>query len=123
CAEDLPFLDDAAIAREAASTFLGDLRVQRQRAACRECVRGAVAPDVHEPDRSAVPILLPSGGRDPVTPPAFAERVAASLSNARHIVFPESAHGNLGQCRREILASFIASGDPAALNAACAQVK
>jgi pimeloyl-ACP methyl ester carboxylesterase len=96
--------------------------VQRQRAACRECVRGAVAPDVHEPVRSNVPILLLSGGRDP-TPPAFAEPVAASLSNARHIVFPESAHGNLGQCRREILASFIASGDPAALNAACAQVK
>uniref|UniRef100_Q025R1 Proline iminopeptidase n=1 Tax=Solibacter usitatus (strain Ellin6076) TaxID=234267 RepID=Q025R1_SOLUE len=36
CAEDIPFLDDAAIARETAGTFLGDGRIQRQRSACRE---------------------------------------------------------------------------------------
>ena len=101
CAEDIPFLDDATIARETAGTFLGDLRVQRQRAACREWVRGAVPPDVHEPVRSAVPVLLLSGGRDPVTPPSFAEHVAATLTNSRHIVFPESAHGNLGDCGRQ----------------------
>lgn len=123
CAEDIPFLDDASVVRETAGTFLGDLRVQRQRAACREWVRGAVPRDVHEPVRSAVPVLLLSGGRDPVTPPSFAEHVAASLSKSRHIVFPESAHGNLGDCGRRILASFIASAAPSAVNAACAQVK
>jgi pimeloyl-ACP methyl ester carboxylesterase len=123
CAEDLPFLDDATIARETDGTFLGDLRVQRQRAACREWVRGAVPPDVHEPVRSAVPVLLLSGGRDPVTPPSFAEHVATTLTNSRHVVFPESAHGNLGDCGRRLLAAFIASADPAALNTSCAQVK
>jgi pimeloyl-ACP methyl ester carboxylesterase len=123
CAEDIPFLDDASIVRETAGTFLGDLRVQRQRAACREWVRGVVPREVHEPVRSAVPVLLLSGGRDPVTPPAFAEHVAATLANSRHIVFPESAHGNLGDCGRRILASFIASAAPGAVNASCAQVK
>ncbi|HEY1497650.1 MAG TPA: alpha/beta hydrolase [Candidatus Solibacter sp.] len=119
CAEDIPFLDDGAIARETAGTFLGDARIQRQRAACREWVAGAVPPDLHEPVRSEVPVLLFSGGRDPVTPPAFADHVAASLPNSRHIVFPDSAHGNFSPCARQLLSDFIAAASPRTLNAAC----
>jgi pimeloyl-ACP methyl ester carboxylesterase len=119
CAEDIPFLDDATIARETAGTFLGDGRIQSQRAACREWIRGAVPPDVHQPVRSAVPVLLFSGGRDPVTPPSFGDHVAATLPNSRHLVFPDSAHGSFGACARQLLADFIANASPRTLDAGC----
>ena len=120
CAEDIPFLDDAMIARETAGTFLGDLRIQRQRAACREWARGSVPSDVHEPVHSNVPVLLFSGGRDPVTPPSFGDQVAATLPNSRHVVFPESAHGTFGACSRRILTEFILTASPQGLPVDCA---
>src|SRR4029077_7523099 len=98
CAEHLPYIDDKTLARETANTFLGDLRVKEQQAACRQWVRGAVPKDVHQLVKSNVPVLLISGARDSVTPPAFAERVAKQLPNSLHIVFPESSHGNFGLC-------------------------
>jgi pimeloyl-ACP methyl ester carboxylesterase len=89
CAEDLPFIDDVTLARETSNTFLGDLRVKEQRAACREWVRGTVPSDVHQLVKSDVPVLLISGERDSVTPPSFAARVAKQLPNSLHIVFPD----------------------------------
>jgi uncharacterized protein YbjT (DUF2867 family) len=41
-------------------------------------------------------LLLLSGARDAVVPPAFAERVAKQLPNSMHVIFPESSHGNWG---------------------------
>jgi pimeloyl-ACP methyl ester carboxylesterase len=79
CAEDLPFIDDTTLARETARTFLGDMRVKEQRAACGEWMRGPAPPDVHRLVRSDVPVLLISGERDAVVPPVFAERVAKSF--------------------------------------------
>jgi pimeloyl-ACP methyl ester carboxylesterase len=119
CAEDLPFIDDATLARETANTFLGDLRVKEQRAACREWVRGTVAPDVHQLVKSDVPVLLISGERDSVTPPSFAARVAKQLPNSLHIVFPEASHGNWGQCGNRIWADFIDRGTVQGLDVAC----
>src|SRR5258707_5608077 len=109
-AEHIPSIDDATLARETANTFLGDLRVKEQREACREWVRGPVPRDVHELVRSQVPVLLLSGARDSVTPPAFGERVAKQLPNSRHIVFPEASHGNWGPCGIKIIADFIDHG-------------
>ncbi len=120
CAEQLPFIDDATLARETAHTFLGDLRVKEQRAACREWVRGAVAPDVHRLVHSNVPVLLISGNRDPVTPPEFGERVAKPLPNSLHVVFPDGSHGNWGACGRQIEARFIERGAVEGLDVACA---
>ena len=88
--EDIPFIDDATLARETANTFLGDLRVREQRAACQAWVRGPVPADVHQLVRSAVPVLLLSGARDSVTPPAFAE--------------PQEADAQIHQRRPKILA-------------------
>ena len=120
CTEDIPFLDDATVARETAGTFLGDLRIQRQREACREWVRGVAPPDVHQPVRSDIPVLLFSGELDPVTPPSFAERVAAGFPNHAHVVFSGSAHGSFGACARQLMAEFIAKASPRTLNTACA---
>ncbi len=67
------------------------------------------------------PVLLLSGENDPVTPPAYAERViAAGLSRARHIVGPAQGHGlaSVG-CVPRLLREFIESADPAALDPEC----
>jgi pimeloyl-ACP methyl ester carboxylesterase len=119
CAEDIPFIDDATLARETANTFLGDLRVKEQRAACREWVPGMVPADVHQLVRSDIPVLLISGERDSVTPPSFAARVAKQLPNSLHIVFPEASHGNWGACGNRIWADFIDRGTVKGLDVSC----
>jgi pimeloyl-ACP methyl ester carboxylesterase len=119
CAEHLPYITDEMAARETAGTFLGDLRIRSQRAACAQWVRGDVPPDVHAPVKSKVPVLLLSGHRDPVTPPSFGERVAANLPNSRHIVFPEASHGVQNQCGRDLMAAFLERGTVQGLNTSC----
>jgi pimeloyl-ACP methyl ester carboxylesterase len=119
CAEHLPYIDDKTLTRETANTFLGDLRVKEQQAACRQWVRGAAPKDVHQLVKSNVPALLISGARDSVTPPSFAERVAKQLPNSLHIVFPESSHGNWGPCGARIMADFIEHGSVKGLDVSC----
>lgn len=119
CAEGLPFIDDKTLARETANTFLGDLRVKEQAAACKQWVRGAVPKDVHQLVHSNVPVLLVSGARDSVTPPPFADRVAKQLPNSLHIVFPESSHGNFGFCGNQVIADFFNRGTVQGLDVSC----
>jgi len=120
CAEDVPYIDDKTLARETAHTFLGDMRVQEQRAACKQWVRGAVPKDVHALVHSNVPVLLISGARDSVTPPAFGDRVAKGLPNSLHVVFPESSHGNWGLCGQQVQAAFFDRGSVQGLDVSCA---
>ncbi|MFR0656691.1 alpha/beta hydrolase, partial [Pantoea sp. SIMBA_079] len=69
---------------------------------------------------SDVPALLLSGELDPVTPPAYAERVLATLPNGRHLVLQGQGHGTLALgCMPKLLAQFIESTDATALDAAC----
>jgi pimeloyl-ACP methyl ester carboxylesterase len=119
CAEQIPYIDDATLARETANTFLGDLRVQEQRAACREWVRAPLPKDVHELVHSQVPVLLISGARDAVTPPQFGDRVAAQLTASRHIIFPESSHGNWGFCGIKLMSDFLEKGSGDTLDTSC----
>src|SRR5690606_37343180 len=46
---------------------------------------------------------------DPVTPPRYAEILAANLSNSTNLVFPGVGHGALlgGECPLSIIAEFI----------------
>ena len=119
CTEDVPFMTDELVKSETAGTFIGDLRVQAQRQACKEWPRGTVPQDIHEPVRSNVPVLLVSGGRDSVTPPEFAERAAKELSNHLHVVFPEASHGNWGACGQQIMGDFFQRGSVQGLDVSC----
>jgi fermentation-respiration switch protein FrsA (DUF1100 family) len=71
------------------------------------------------------PVLVLSGGADPVTPPRHGERVAKALgARAQHIVVPEAGHGvtSIG-CMRDVITRFIAVADDAQAlpqDAACA---
>jgi pimeloyl-ACP methyl ester carboxylesterase len=76
---------------------------------CKEWPIGKVPPDFYTTPVSKTPVLLLSGGIDPVTPPWHADKVAAALgTSARHIVLDNAGHGVLQQpCLTDVVASFI----------------
>ena len=83
----------------------------------------AASPLPPEPVASDLPVLLISGWFDPITPPSFAEEVAAHLPAATHIVSRTRGHGIWAQgydnCVDRIVADFLA--EPGAeLDTACA---
>lgn len=126
CAEDLPRLD-AATDRPGAD--FGTDTQQLYREACKAWPRGSVPEGFYEVPPAPSPVLVLSGGADPVTPPRHGERVAARLAaqekgRVQHIVVPEAGHGVTAlPCMRDIVFRFIdAKQDPDALpqDAACA---
>lgn len=120
CAEDAPRLPPAAADE--------DPLLRRYRDACADWPRGSVPAAFYELPRSAVPVLLLSGGLDPATPPRHGERVAAALGpRARHVVVPHAGHGvAMLPCMRDVLYRFVDTADEAAAldrvtaDAACA---
>ncbi len=72
------------------------------------------------PQNKDVPVLLISGGDDPVTPPANAERVAKALPNSLNLVIPGMGHNNFYQgCLPAVIGDFINAGSVNNLNTAC----
>jgi pimeloyl-ACP methyl ester carboxylesterase len=118
CAEDVPRLPAPAATGPA-----GFDEVYRR--ACAQWPRGEVAPAFYTIPRSAAPVLLLSGGLDPVTPPRHAARVAAALGErARHVVVANSGHGVSSlPCMHDVLQRFIEAADDGAalaVDARCA---
>ena len=119
CAEDAP--------RMAASAGPGSDEGARglYRAACANWPRGAVPAAFYTIPRSAAPVLLLSGGIDPVTPPRHAERVAKALGpNARSVVVANNGHNVTGiACMRDAVFHFINAANDAeaqAVDTGCA---
>jgi pimeloyl-ACP methyl ester carboxylesterase len=123
CAEDVPFIGPAAVEPAIAGTYLRGYRVLQQLAACHEWRRGEIPADFHQPLRSDIPVLLVSGPYDPVTPPRWAEAVAAHLSHNLHVVVPDGHHGSGGlahpECFGGLAAKFIERGTTEGLDASC----
>jgi len=121
CTEDVPFyrpenIDRAALAR----TFLGTSQVDSLIALCKGWPRGPIDADLHAPLNSNVPVLLLSGGNDPVTPPANAEKTRVGLKNSLHITLADFGHGQLvAPCMDRVMAQFIDLGSLVGLDAMC----
>ncbi len=121
--EDVPLIDESEIAAATAGTFAGRYRIDRLRAAAGIWPRGELPERFGDAVVSDVPVLLLSGGMDPITPPRFAELVASTLSRSRHVVLPWMPHlpdglSNL-ECLDAILADFVASADPEGIDISC----
>lgn len=117
CSEDA---DELVSDPADAGTVMGEDFVAFIRAQCAVWPRGQRPADFREPARGTTPVLLLSGQYDPVTPPRYGDTVAASLSNARHLVLNGQGHNVLGVgCAPKLLARFIETADPAEPDAAC----
>ncbi len=106
CAEDLPRM---AGSQEAQGKDYGRIDGQLYERACKDWPRGQVPAEFYAMPAAQSPVLLLSGGADPVTPPRHGERVAKALgAKAIHQVVPAAGHGVMGlPCMRDVLARFI----------------
>ena len=122
CSEDLPRLDQAG---DAPGADFGSSFASLYREVCKDWPRGDVPAAFYTVPAAAAPVLVLSGGADPVTPPRHGERVARALgAKARHVVVPQAGHGVMAiGCMRDALFRFIdAESDDEALkvDASCA---
>ena len=105
CSEDVPRLP-------AAGGPASDEGAQGlYRAVCAQWPRGEVPPAFYTIPRSPAPVLLMSGGLDPVTPPRHAERVAKALgAKTRSVVVANNGHNVMAiACMRDAVFRFIAA--------------
>ncbi|GAA3204205.1 hypothetical protein GCM10017690_09400 [Microbacterium terregens] len=95
CAEESPFNDDAAIvaAREADPILSHFTLFDSFREDCAVWAVPPLSPLETEPVVSAVPALLTNGAYDPITPRAWSEAAAATLSAHYLYEFPGMGHG------------------------------
>ena len=103
CAEDAPRMAPA-------SGPASDQGAQGlYRAVCAHWPRGDVPAAFYTIPRSAAPVLLLSGGLDPVTPPRHADRVAKALGpKARAVLVPNNGHNVTGiDCMRDAVFHFV----------------
>ncbi len=123
CTEDLPFMDASAIDHAAlANTYLGAQPLEALINSCRVWPRGILDADLRQPLRSNIPFLLLSGGADPVTPPAYAERALRGLSDARHVIVAGNGHGQWNvPCAPRVMAAFLDAGTTRGLDITCLQ--
>ena len=110
CPEDIALLSEADVEPRTRGTFLGTYLLNEYRTACRAWPAIAASPDVARPLDAPVPVLLLSGHFDPVTPPAFAERVAQSLPLNRHVTDPSGGHGVTERCALPAVLHVLTTG-------------
>ena len=119
CAEDAPRMAPA-------SGPASDQGAQGlYRAVCAHWPRGDVPAAFYTIPTSAVPVLLLSGGLDPVTPPRHAERVAKALGpKARSVIVANNGHNVTAiACMRDAVFHFIdaaTDADALAVDMGCA---
>jgi pimeloyl-ACP methyl ester carboxylesterase len=118
CAEDAPLLTPRP---QDAGLILGDAIITNMQAACAGWPHAAMPKDFHAPFKSAIPTLLISGERDPVTPPADAAEVLKGLADGRSLVVKGLGHAeaiNAG-CMPQLVEKFIDELQPRKLDAHC----
>ncbi len=121
CTEDVPFYDKATIDYGAlAASYMGAFQLDALEAICSVWPVGPIDDDMKEPLATDLPVLLLSGDADPITPPRYADLAAVDLANAKHLIGKHQGHGQIGVgCTPRLIADFIASADPAGLDASC----
>ena len=121
CTEDMPFLDPTNIDHEAIeASYMGSFQLETLDAICSSWPAGPIDPDFKVPLATDIPFLLLSGDADPITPPRYAEMAAVDLTNAAHLVGKHQGHGQLVVgCVDRLVADFVASADPASIDATC----
>lgn len=124
CPEDLARAEEAATLARSRRTILGEFRARQHFAAC-ALWPVPKAGGTARTTRITTPTLMIVGDRDPVTPPAWARVAQRDMSGARLVIVPGGAHGFAGMrnaaCLDRLQVAFLATPDPAGLDASCAE--
>ncbi|MBL8526021.1 MAG: alpha/beta fold hydrolase [Betaproteobacteria bacterium] len=119
CAEDVPRYVGRNTGSDAIAPF-GVLFEREFAKACEGWPKGDMAKDFDQPVTSAKPVLILSGGLDPVTPPLFGEEVKKTLSNSLHLIAPNVGHGVSARgCSPKLIKKFIETASVAGIDGKC----
>ncbi|MFN0166160.1 MAG: alpha/beta hydrolase [Bryobacteraceae bacterium] len=120
CTEDMPRISRGEVLAETSGRFVGDAMFRLRMKPCEFWPKGDLPESFYQPVVSGKPVLILSGGLDPVTPPEWGEHVAKQLKNSRHIVVPAAGHGTstLG-CVPVLLKRFLNEANGSRLDASC----
>lgn len=123
CSEDAPLWGPEAAAGDADdATYLGANFMTALRAICAVWPRGPVDEDFNAPLHSDVPVLILSGGNDPVTPPDYGVRALPSFKHGRHLVLDGQGHGQLlNGCMPNVVTQFVRTARAGELDVKCLQ--
>ncbi len=121
CAEDMPRVDAAAV-KTLDGSLLGSAYVDQYRRLCEGWKVAPVPPAFYAPITADIPVLIFSGGLDPVTAPRHGEKVAKWFARSQHIVMPSGGHIVTTQpCAAKLLEDFIKSGGNQKVDGTCLQ--
>ena len=116
CTEDVPRVKRG----QSQSQPFGPLFVDEFSKACDLWPKGVVPADFALPVISAKPVLILSGGLDPVTPPPYGDEVKRNFSNSLHAIAPNIGHGvSRHGCGPKLIKKFIETASIADLDAKC----
>lgn len=107
CAEDIPFITEADVAKTSAGSFLGDSRVRAQQRACRIWDVHPVPAAFQQPVRSDAPIFMISGTDDPTTPPQYGRDALAYLPNGKQLLIAHATHDTEIACADALVVQFV----------------
>lgn len=121
CAEDVARVS-AADVRTALDGVRSKALALSVLAVCDGWPKGVAPTDAATPVQSDVPVLILSGGLDPVTPPANGVEVAKTLPHSRHIIAAAYGHIVSAQaCAPRLIAAFVDDPSFAKLPASCVE--
>jgi pimeloyl-ACP methyl ester carboxylesterase len=121
CSEDVSRVTQADVDRETAGTPFGLHLAEGPLEACAFWPATSMPDSYYAPVTSDVPTLVLSGEVDPVTPPAWGERVTKHLTRARHVTMASTGHGVIATtCGARLVRDFIDRGSAKDLDVSCA---
>ena len=120
CSEDVPAIREEDIDIATRGTTIGRAEIELWKASCAAWPRAVMAADAGAPVRFPGPVLLLSGGLDPVVPPSWGDLVRATMPRARHVVASGVGHNvtPVG-CVPDLIATFIERADAQGLDTGC----
>ena len=123
CTEDAPFIDWDGVDQNAINaSYMGPVQLEAIHTMCSVWPRGVLDDNLREPLATDKPVLLLSGGADPITPPYFAELAAVDMQNSWQVVGENQGHGLAAVgCMPRVIGEFVATATLADGAADCMQ--
>jgi pimeloyl-ACP methyl ester carboxylesterase len=123
CTEDAPFIDWSSVDQSAINaSYMGPVQLEAIRAMCSVWPQGVLDDGLRDPLATDKPVLLLSGGADPITPPYFAALAAVEMQNQWQIVGENQGHGLAAVgCMPRVIAEFVGAATLADVATDCVQ--